>query len=72
MDIEIAVARLGSQFSSHHQELCWKLQQHGLLRSPEAILAYQRVDHGDFVTGGGFEKGRVLQAKIHDKKHGLV
>ena len=54
MDIEIAVARLGSQFgSSHHQELCWKLQQHGLLRSPEAILAYQRVDRGDFVTGEG-------------------
>eukprot|EP00434_Breviolum_minutum_P013877 symbB.v1.2.012238.t1/scaffold837.1/size158912/8 len=37
--------------AASHQELCWKLQQHGLLRSPEAILAYQQVDRGDFVTG---------------------
>ena len=52
------------------QELCEKLQQHGLLRSPEAILAYQRVDRGDFVTGG--DKWLSPSCKVKTmRKHGL-
>jgi protein-L-isoaspartate O-methyltransferase len=40
-----------SAASKKLQELCWRLQEHGLLKSPEAIAAYERVDRGDFVTG---------------------